>query len=79
MNVLCFGLPGTGKSHAAVALGHSLVEAGRTVYFAPTYRLVQQLLAAKRDLELPRLLKKLDSFELIILDDLGYVQQTGSA
>ncbi len=76
VNVLCFGLPGTGKSHAAVGLGHALIEAGRTVLFAPTYRLVQQLLVAKRDLELPRLLKKLDNFDLIILDDLGYVQQT---
>ncbi len=34
------------------------------------------LLAAKRDLELPRALRKLDAFELIILDDIGYVQQS---
>jgi len=76
VNVLAFGLPGTGKSHAAAALGHALVEAGHPVLYAPTYRLVQQLLVAKRDLELPRLLRKLDGFELIILDDIGYVQQT---
>jgi DNA replication protein DnaC len=74
-NVLCFGLPGTGKTHVACALGHALVEAGHSVLFAPTYKLVQDLLVAKRDLELPRALRKLDSFELIILDDLGYVQQ----
>ena len=50
VNVLAFGLPGTGKTHALCALGHRLVEAGRSVLFAPAYRLVQDLLAAKRDL-----------------------------
>ena len=76
INVLAFGLPGTGKTHAASALGHALVEAGHPVYFTPTFRLVQNLLAAKRDLELPRALRKLDNFELLILDDIGYVQQS---
>ncbi len=74
-NVLAFGLPGTGKTHAACALGHAMIEAGRSVLFAPTHQIVQQLLAAKRDLELPRALAKLDNFELLILDDIGYVQQ----
>lgn len=74
-NVLCFGLPGTGKSHAASAIGHALVEAGHSVLFVPTYQLVQELLVAKRDLELPRALRKLDLFEVVILDDLGYVAQ----
>lgn len=75
-NVLCFGLPGTGKSHGASAIGHALVEAGHSVLFVPTYQLVQELLVAKRDLDLPRALRKLDLFELVILDDLGYVTQS---
>jgi len=75
-NVLCFGLPGRGKTHAAAALGHALVRRGRSVLFAPTFRLVQELLAAKRDLALPRALQRLDAFELLILDDIGYVQQS---
>jgi DNA replication protein DnaC len=74
-NVLAFGLPGTGKTHAMCALGHRLIEAGHAVYFTPAYRLVQELLAAKRDLALPRALRKLDQFDVLILDDLGYVQQ----
>jgi len=77
-NVLAFGLPGTGKSHAMAALGHALVIAGRSVLFVPAYRLVQELLAAKRDLALPRALRRLDAFEVVILDDLGYVQQDGA-
>lgn len=76
VNVLCFGLPGVGKSHVACAIGHALVEHGRSVLFVPTYQLVQELLAAKRDLVLPRALKRLDSFDLLILDDIGYVEQT---
>jgi DNA replication protein DnaC len=75
-NVLLFGLPGVGKSHLACALGHALVDAGRSVFFTPTYQLVQTLLAARRDLCLPKALRSLDVFDAIILDDLGYVQQT---
>ena len=75
-NVLCFGLPGRGKSHAAAALGHSLVRRGYQVLFTPAFRLVQELLLAKRDLSLPRALRKLDSFDVLILDDIGYVQQS---
>jgi len=75
VNVLVFGLPGTGKSHAAAAIGHALVDHGRSVLFTPTFRIVQDLLAAKKELSLPRALKKLDAFDLLILDDIGYVQQ----
>lgn len=75
-NILAFGLPGVGKSHALCAVGHALVQAGHSVLFSPTYNMVQELLAAKRDLDLPRKLRKLDNFELIILDDIGYVEQS---
>lgn len=76
VNVLCFGLPGVGKSHIAAGIGHELVRRGRSVFFAPTYQVVQDLLAAKRDLALPRALRKLDLYDLVVLDDLGYVQQS---
>jgi DNA replication protein DnaC len=75
-NVLMFGLPGVGKSHVAAAIGHALVDNGHSVLFAPAYRVVQDLLAAKRDLALPRALRRLDVFDLLILDDIGYVQQS---
>jgi DNA replication protein DnaC len=75
-NVLAFGLPGVGKSHALCAVAHALIEAGHSVLFTPAYAIVQELLSAKRDLDLPRALRKLDLFEVILLDDLGYVQQS---
>jgi DNA replication protein DnaC len=76
INILAFGLPGVGKSHALAALGHALVQRGRSVLWAPTYSLIQELLAAKRALELPRILRKLDNFDLVIVDDIGYVNQS---
>jgi DNA replication protein DnaC len=75
-NLLIFGLPGRGKTHWAAAVGYELVQHERHVLFTPTYRLVGQLLRAKRDLELERALRRLDRFEVLILDDLGYVQQS---
>jgi DNA replication protein DnaC len=76
-NLLVFGLPGRGKTHFLCALGRELVlRQGRAIYFTPTFKLVQQLLAAKQELKLDAALKKLDRFEAIILDDLGYVQQS---
>ena len=75
-NVLAFGLPGVGKSHAMCAIGHALVDRGHAVLFMPTYSLVQELLAAKRNLELPRALRKLDHYAVLLLDDVGYIQQS---
>lgn len=75
-NVLVFGNPGTGKTHLVCGLGLELVRKRRPVLFAPTFQIVQRLLAAKRDLRLAAELKRLDRFEVLILDDLGYVQQS---
>lgn len=74
-NVVAFGNPGTGKTHLLAGLGHELVRQNRTVLFAPAFQIVQRLLAAKRDLRLSQELRKLDRFEALILDDIGYVQQ----
>ena len=74
-NVLVFGLPGRGKTHLCAAIGHELVRKGRSVYFTSTAMLVQRLLRAKRDLALERELDRLDAYDAVILDDIGYVQQ----
>lgn len=74
-NLLIFGNPGSGKTHLIAALGHELVKQGRTVLFTPCVLLVQRLLLAKNELWLEKELKRLDRFEALIIDDLGYVQQ----
>ena len=74
-NLLAFGRPGRGKTHLVCAIGHELIHRGYRVLFIATYALVQRLLAAKRDLRLEEELGILDSFDAVILDDIGYVQQ----
>lgn len=75
-NVLAFGSVGSGKTHLLCAIAQELVRAGRKVVFTTCSLLVQELLIAKRELKLPRLLKRLGSFEVVVIDDLGYVQQS---
>lgn len=74
-NILVFGNPGSGKTHLLCALGHQLIRKGRSVYFTPCVMLVQRLLLAKSELRLGKELKRLDKFEALIIDDIGYVQQ----
>jgi DNA replication protein DnaC len=74
-NILLFGPSGTGKTHLGAALGTALVEHGHRVLFTRTTDLVQKLQAARRDLSLPATLAKLDRFDCLILDDLGYVRK----
>jgi len=73
-NVLIFGNPGSGKTHVACAIGQELIRSGRKVAFATCGLMVQDLLAAKRDLKLRGFLKKISRYEVLILDDIGYVQ-----
>jgi len=74
-NLLAFGLPGRGKTHLLCAIGHELVLRGHKVLFTPAFSLVQQLLGAKRELALEKALRRLDTFDAVIVDDLGYIQQ----
>src|ERR1700736_6609095 len=75
-NVLTFGNPGSGKTHVLSAISHELIRSGRRVYFRNCGLMVQDLLAAKRDLKLSGLFKRLSRYEVLVLDDLGYVQQS---
>lgn len=75
-NILIFGLPGRGKTHLACAIGHELVRKQIRTYFTPARRLVETLLGAKQEHQLNRALVKLDRFDVVILDDIGYVQQS---
>ena len=75
-NVLAFGNPGSGKTHLLCALCQELIRGGRRVLYTTTSLLVQDLLIAKRDLALPRALKRLSGYDVLMIDDLGYVQQS---
>jgi DNA replication protein DnaC len=75
-NVLAFGHPGSGKTHLLCAIGLELVYAERRILFRRCDVLVQELLAAKRDLVLPKLLKQWGRYDALVIDDLGYVQHS---
>ncbi len=75
-NVLVFGNPGSGKTHLLQAVGQELVRRGHRMLFITCEMLVQELLIAKRDLKLSRLIKKYSRYEGMIIDDLGYIRQT---
>ncbi|WP_445945136.1 IS21-like element helper ATPase IstB [Shewanella sp.] len=75
-NVLLIGPSGTGKTHIASALGHALIEKGVRCKSFPAIGLVQLLQQAKRDLELMTVMSRLDKYQVIIVDDIGYVKKT---
>jgi len=75
-NVLVFGNPGSGKTHLLEAVGQELIRQGHRLWFTTCERLVQELLIAKRDLKLSKLIKKYARYEGMIIDDLGYIRQT---
>lgn len=75
-NVLAFGNPGSGKTHLLCALCQELIHQDRRVLYVTCSLLVQELLVAKRDLRLAQVLKRFSRFEALLIDDLGYVQQS---
>lgn len=76
-NLLCFGLPGRGKTLFLAALCRELVQQHQLpVFYTTAHRLVTELLVAKRDLKLNRLIAKFDRFAALAIDDLGYTQQS---
>ncbi len=74
-NALAFGNPGSGKTHLLCAIAQELIHRGHRVLFTTCSLLVQELLVAKRELRLARLLKRIAKFRPLIIDDIGYVQQ----
>jgi len=76
-NLLVFGNPGAGKSHLLCAIAQELVSArGRRMKYTTAAMLVQDLLVAKRELRLNKEIKKLAKYDGVIIDEMGYVQQS---
>lgn len=75
-NILFVGNPGTGKTHLATALGHAACAQGKRVRYYSVTSLVTQLLEAREDRQLDRLLRRLEKNHLLVLDEFGYVPFT---
>jgi DNA replication protein DnaC len=72
-NLILYGKNGAGKSHMATAIGVEACMQGKHVRFYKTAALVNELVAAKSNGTLVRLLKKLSKLDLLICDEWGYI------
>lgn len=75
-NVLLIGPSGVGKSHIAAALAYQLIEQNVRVKWFSAVALVQSLQQAKRDLDLMTAMTRLDKYQVLVIDDIGYVKKT---
>jgi DNA replication protein DnaC len=75
-NVVLYGDIGVGKTHLAIGIVKKLCDVGIRSYFTSVSALIELLLEAKKNLNLANLWKRLDRFQLIVCDELGYLPQT---
>jgi DNA replication protein DnaC len=72
-NIVFLGPPGVGKTHLAIGLGVTAIEAGFQVLFINASVLIERLKEAYRQDQLDRYLKKLVKPKLLIIDEIGYL------
>jgi DNA replication protein DnaC len=72
-NVLLLGNSGTGKTHLALALGLVACQRGHRVRFTTAAALVHELIEAQDERRLRRYQKQMAGYELLIVDELGFV------
>ena len=72
-NIILIGTPGAGKTHYAIALGISACLKGKSVLFATIPDLIIELKEAMSSLQISNFRRKFERFNLVILDELGYV------
>jgi len=77
-NVLLLGNSGTGKTHLALALGLAACQKGHRVRFTTAAAMVHELMEAKDEKRLLRFQKQMASYELLVVDELGFVPRSKS-
>lgn len=72
-NIILIGNSGVGKTHIANALGYEACRQGLKVKFYTTAGLINDLVAAQQEYRLNKMEKQLITYQLVILDELGYI------
>jgi DNA replication protein DnaC len=71
--ILLVGNPGLGKTHIATGLAFAACQQGKKVRFFTVNTLVNDLLAAQKDLRFSKVIKQLERLDLVVLDELGFI------
>lgn len=72
-NVVLMGEVGTGKTHLAIALGIACCQQGKRVRFTTAAELTNMLVESKSAAQLSRRLEQMARYDVVVLDELGYV------
>ncbi|MCK7546359.1 IS21-like element helper ATPase IstB [Marinobacter bryozoorum] len=78
-NLVFIGPPGVGKTHLAIGIGYKAVAAGYRVLFRNALDLVEELELAEMKGELKKRVSALAKYDLLIIDELGYLPMTRQA
>lgn len=72
-NIILIGTPGAGKTHYAIALGIAVCMKGKSVLFTTVPNLIVELKETMSNNQLSNFRKRFEKYDLVILDELGYV------
>ena len=72
-NIILLGTSGAGKTHYAIALGIDACMKGKNVLFAHVPNLIIELKETMSNNQLSNYRKRFERYDLVILDELGYV------
>jgi DNA replication protein DnaC len=72
-NVIFSGHSGAGKTHMAIALGIEACKNNFRTRFVTCYGLVNELIEARQERALQRIVQRYIRYDLLILDELGYI------
>ena len=72
-NIILIGTPGSGKTHYAIGIGMAVCLTGKKVLFLSVPNLIIELREALNDGLLSNYRKRFEQYDLVILDELGYV------
>lgn len=73
LDVVAIGPPGHGKTHLALAIGYEAAKQGYTVKFKRVSDLVNEMREAQTEKKLADYLRIINRCQLLILDEMGYL------